>query len=74
MIYNQFGLHRRLANTFGGVLEFFDMDFLDDMAGEQEEKGLDYGWKKIEAEFKYLDNFHHSANVNLLGEGSSKQK
>jgi hypothetical protein len=38
MIHNQFGLYRRLANQFGGILEFWDMDFLDDMASDHEQK------------------------------------
>jgi hypothetical protein len=74
MMFNEYNIYRRLEHKFWGVLEYFDMNFLDDMADHKETEGLEYGWKKIKADFDHIEKFHHGYNVNLMGEGESKHK
>jgi hypothetical protein len=59
---NEFGLYRRLEKTFGGILEFWDQNFLEHMADKAELESIDYGRKKVEAEQKHLNGLHHSYN------------
>jgi len=70
-MFNEYNIYRRLEHKFGGVLEYFDMNFLDDMADHKETEGLEYGWKKIKADLEHIEKFHHGYNVNLMGEGES---
>ena len=48
MMFHEYNIYRRLQNSFGGILEHFDMDFLDDLADEKEANGINYGREKIE--------------------------
>jgi hypothetical protein len=45
------------------LLERFDLNVFDDLADETEAESMQYGWKKIEAQYNHLKKFHHTHNV-----------
>lgn len=73
-LYQEYNIFRRLDGAFGGVLEFFDMNFLEDLADEAEPEAMEYGWKKIDSEYQQLIKFHHSYNVGLLNTSTSNRR
>ena len=48
MMFHEYNIYRRLQSRFGGILEHFDMDFLDDLADEKDANAMTYGREKIE--------------------------
>ena len=72
VLFNQMNIYRKLQNNFWEILEFFDMDFLDDLADESEANSMEYGFKKIESHFNHLKKFHHSHNYGWLNSLGTK--
>jgi hypothetical protein len=56
------GIYRKADNIAGSILEFFNINALDDLADENESKVMNYGREKIKGELEQLKKFHHSHN------------
>lgn len=74
MMFHEYNIYRRLQSRFGGILEHFDMDFLDDLADEKDANAMTYGREKIEWDYNQINKFHHSYNVNIFWEWESGHK
>lgn len=63
IVFQEMNIYRKLDNIFGAVLDKFDMNFLNDLAWEAEEKAMNYWFDKIEVVYKNLKSFHKSYNI-----------